>query len=71
VRALNDYYALVPASDARNWPVIIATRRDGAPMSVRAKGPLWLIYPMDTDPSLRNEAIYARSVWQLSRITVT
>jgi hypothetical protein len=67
---LNDYFVIVPAADARTWPVIVATRRDGAPMSIRDKGPLWLIYPMDTVASLRTEAIYARSAWQLARITV-
>jgi hypothetical protein len=70
VTALNDYFVIVPAADARTWPVIVATRRDGAPMSIRDKGPLWLIYPMDTVASLRTEAIYARSAWQLARITV-
>lgn len=70
VSAINDYMAVIPASDARTMAVILATRLDGQPMPVRARGPLWVIYPMDRDPALRNEAIYAKSVWQVARITI-
>lgn len=37
-------------------------------MSVRDKGPLWVIYPYDSDPALQSEVTYARSIWQLVRI---
>lgn len=70
VKALNDYSVTIPAADFRRWRVILATRRNGAPMPVRDKGPVWIIYPMDTEPSLRAEPIYHRSVWQVSRIEV-
>jgi hypothetical protein len=71
VVALNDYSAFIPMSDLRSYDVILATRRSGAEMAVRERGPLWIVYPMDTDPSLRNQAIYARSVWQVARIMVS
>lgn len=69
--ALNDYRVEVPVSDAarENGP-ILAFEIDGAPMSVRDKGPLWLVYPYDADAGLRTEVIYARSIWQLARIDV-
>ena len=70
VTALNDYSADIPLADIRAYPVILASRHNGAPMSVRDKGPLWVIYPMDTNPALRNETIYTRSVWQVSSIEV-
>jgi hypothetical protein len=70
VVALNEYKAEVPIADLRRWPVLLATRRDGVPMAVRDKGPIWLIYPMDREPSLRNETIYARSVWQIARLVI-
>ena len=70
VNALNDYNADVPASDFRTYAVILATRHDGAVMSIRDKGPLWVIYPMDKDASLRTETTYTRSVWQVKSIDV-
>ncbi|MEC8574513.1 MAG: oxidoreductase, partial [Pseudomonadota bacterium] len=40
-------------------------------MSLRDKGPLWIVYPFDSDPAYQTEAIYSRSIWQLEEITVT
>lgn len=68
--ALNDYAVDVPVEDFRKWPVILAVTRDGRPMSVRDKGPIFVIYPFDLDPSLRNEKIFSRSAWQVKSIEV-
>ena len=70
VRALNDYFATVPIADAAKLDTILATRIDGKPMSVRDKGPLFLIYPFDLDQSLYNEQYFSRSVWQIKEIEV-
>ncbi len=70
VAALNDYSADVPVADFRQHAVILATRHDGALMSVREQGPLWVIYPMDREPELRIESTYTRSVWQVSSIDI-
>lgn len=71
VVALNDFVAEVPVDDFRQHQVILATHRDGNQMAVRDRGPLWIIYPMDRDPSLRNSLVYARSVWQIRDIDVS
>ena len=68
--ALNDFTAEVPASDAYDYEVILAVLRDGDRMSVRDKGPIWVIYPMDDHPELRDEAYNGRLVWQLKEISV-
>lgn len=68
--AINDYSVEVPVSDAVEGGPIIAYEMNGAPMAVRDKGPLWLVYPYDSDESYRSEVIYARSIWQLDRIAV-
>lgn len=70
VKAINDYVAEVPVEDMTRYPVILATKRDGKKMTVREKGPLFIIYPFDLDPSLQNEKIYNRSVWQVKEIAV-
>lgn len=70
VIALNDYAAEVPVEDARKFPMIFATHLDGQMMSVRDKGPLFLIYPFDEFPELFNEIYFGRSVWQITQIEV-
>lgn len=69
--ALNDYQITMPAADAAEDGPILATRVDGKPMSVRDKGPVWLVYPYDENPAYRSEQTYARSIWQLNRIEIT
>jgi hypothetical protein len=70
VAALNDYVADVPFADALAYDVILADRIDGAPIPVRERGPLFIIYPFDQVPALRNEQYYERSVWQVKSIEV-
>ena len=43
---------------------------DGKPLSVRDKGPLFLIYPFDKNPELYNEKYFSRSVWQIKKIEI-
>jgi hypothetical protein len=68
--AINDYNTEIPMSDAVDGGPIVAYMRNGAEMSVRNKGPLWVVYPFDDDPKYMSEQIYARSIWQLDRIKV-
>lgn len=68
--AVNDYAASMPWSDIVDHPVILATRNNGAEMHLRDKGPLFVIYPFDEVPTLRNEVYYSRSVWQVMAIEV-
>lgn len=68
--AINDYAAVMPWEDLQNHAVILATRRNGGQMPVRDKGPLFVIYPFDEVPALRNEVYFSRSVWQVDTIEV-
>jgi hypothetical protein len=68
--ALNDYSIEIPASDATDEAPLLAYEVDGAVMSVRDKGPLWLIYPFDAGVEYRTDTIYSRSIWQLDGIEV-
>ncbi|WP_116082412.1 oxidoreductase [Tropicimonas sp. IMCC34011] len=68
--AINDYAVEIPAGDAVEGGAIVAYLNNGEPMSVRGKGPLWIVYPFDASPDYRTEAIYSRSIWQLDRIDV-
>lgn len=66
--AINDYAIQIPVSDAVTDGPIIAYLRNGEPMSVREKGPLWIVYPFDSHLSYQTEVIYSRSIWQLDRL---
>jgi hypothetical protein len=68
--AANDYAVDIPVSDAVDGGPIIAYRRNGEAMSLREKGPLWVVYPFDSSPEYQSELIYSRSIWQLNRIEV-
>lgn len=68
--ALNDYAIDIPLSDARAGFALVAYDRNGRPMSVRDKGPLWIIYPFDDDQKFKSETYYSRSIWQLDRLEV-
>ena len=68
--ALNDYRAVIPAEDWTDFDLLIAWRLDDAPMLVRDKGPLVIIYPFDAHPKLRSAVRYSRAVWQLKALDV-
>ena len=66
--ALNDFAVTIPASDVLNYDVILATTMDGKEMSVREKGPVWVIYPMSDHKELREARYNDRLIWQLSSV---
>lgn len=69
--ALNDYSIVIPMADIDDEQPIVATKLNGQPMTVRNKGPFWLVYNYDSDIKYRTETIYSRSIWQLSKIELT
>jgi hypothetical protein len=68
--AYNEYSATLPASDAARYNVILAMKLNGEIMTLRDKGPLFIIYPFDNEKALQTDMTYIRSVWQLRRIDV-
>ena len=70
VRAINDYQTKIPISDLTDLGVLFVTRMNGKRLSLRQKGPLFVIYPFDQKPELKSELYYGRSIWQVNKITV-
>ena len=68
VTAINEYQIDVPASDAADGGPILAWEQSGKLLSVREKGPLWLIYPFDAQKAYQTDEIHARAVWQVVQI---
>jgi hypothetical protein len=70
VTALNKYSTSIPMDDFSRFDAILAYKKDGKYMTVREKGPFFIIYPYDSDPVLKADKYYNRSAWQVATITV-
>lgn len=70
VSALNDYTTIIPLSDFQKYNVILALKINGEYMRVRDKGPLFIVYPYDSEPELNNQVFYSRSAWQVSKMSI-
>lgn len=68
VVALNDYKVDIPTKDFADYPVILAYQMDGERLKIRDKGPLWVVYPEDEHPELKNKETQAKWVWQVKAI---
>jgi hypothetical protein len=66
--ALNDYVIDIPFEDVAKYDVLVATSMDGRPLTVRDKGPYWLVYPRDQFEELRDPRFDNRWAWQLKEL---
>lgn len=69
-RALNDYRVDIPVGDVHRYNVILAHSINDQPLTVRTKGPLFVVYPFNQHPELQHKTYYERSIWQLKAIEV-
>ena len=68
--AINDYTVAIPRDFAERHGAMLALSMNGRPMSVRGKGPIWLVFPRDDDEALQRTEVNAYWIWQLARIDV-
>ena len=68
--ALNDYSSEIPIEDFSKYHPILAIKRNGEYMPVSDKGPLFVIYPFDSDSELQSKRFYGRAVWQVAKLVV-
>lgn len=68
--ALNDYAITIPLDELRQYPVMLALKLDGAYLTIRDKGPLWIVYPRDQHAHFQNPITDKRWIWQLSRVSI-
>lgn len=68
VTALDDYITIIPREDWQKWDVILATRHEQKPMSIRNKGPLRIIYPMDMGGAIADSDMRIRWIWAIKSI---
>ncbi|MCW1920546.1 oxidoreductase [Rhodobacter sp. KR11] len=69
LQALDGYEVTIPLAELGLDAPVLAYLRNGQPMSVRERGPIWVLYPFDTHPEYRNETTYGRAIWQVTRIS--
>jgi len=68
--ALDEYRTSIPFSDALDYDVILAHQMNGATLTAKNKGPLFIVYPYDSKPELQTVRFYERSIWQLKSLQV-
>ena len=68
--ALNEYLVEIPMDDIVRGGPLVAYEWNGNRMSARDKGPLWVVFPYDSDIKFQTESVFAQSIWQLDRVEV-
>ena len=66
--AANDYAIDIPLSDFTKYDVILALQTNGERLTIRDKGPIWLMYPLDDHTELQDPMFNNRLIWQLTVI---
>ncbi|WP_143751111.1 hypothetical protein [Marinobacter sp. LV10MA510-1] len=68
--AFNNYSTQTTFGKLKHADAIVATRKNDLPMSIRDRGPFWIIFPLIKRPDLENEDFYRLMSWQLSDIII-
>ncbi|RBP75570.1 molybdopterin-dependent oxidoreductase [Marinobacter nauticus] len=69
--ALNGYKVSGSMKELMSLDAIVSTRQNGEPMSIRQRGPYWIMLPLSERPELDSEDFHRYMVWQLNRIELT
>lgn len=64
--AVNDYAIDMPVEEFFKYDVVLALYANGKRLTLRDKGPIWLVYPIDQHPELNDPIYNARMIWQLT-----
>lgn len=68
LRASDGYAIEIPREDWETWPVLLATRAEGQPITVRQRGPARILYPQGLYPDLQKRVYTDRSIWLLTEL---
>lgn len=64
----NNYVSVIPIEKIVKYNPIIAFMANEKIISVKEKGPLWIIFPYDKHPELQTHIAEAWYVWHLNKI---
>lgn len=68
--ALNDYAVEISIREFQAYAVILAVSMDGEELTVRDKGPIWIVYPRDQHRELQGPEMNDRWIWQLRSLEI-
>lgn len=68
--ALNDFHTEISVADATEHNILLAFRRNGVELTVRDKGPFFVVFPFSDVSELKTEERFAQSIWQVNHIEV-
>ncbi|MGV3001218.1 hypothetical protein [Vibrio sp.] len=69
IYALNGYSYDINTQDLQRYPFILVLRQDEKVLSLRNKGPFWLLVPFDLNPKLlSHDKLQNQLVWQINKI---
>jgi hypothetical protein len=66
--ANNDYSIVIPFEVFAQPTTLVAFAQNGSPMSVRDKGPFWIVFPYDSDAKFVSSSYQSYSIWGLERL---
>jgi hypothetical protein len=66
--AANDFYSDIAIEELQRFDAVLALSMDDKPLSRRDKGPIWVMYPIDSYPELKDSVYNNRLVAQLKVI---
>jgi hypothetical protein len=68
--AVNDYRIAIPFEVFADPDTLIAYARNGKAMTVRDKGPLWIVFPFDSDGKFLTDTYKSYAIWSLTRVDI-
>ncbi len=68
--AINNYAIELETAELRKYPVVLAMKADGTELRRRDRGPIWIVYPRDTFPELKDEKHNFKWIWQLRSLDI-
>lgn len=68
--AINDYAVTMPVTEVVEAGAFVATRQNGAAMQIRDRGPLWILFPYDSESRLVGDDFLNWSIWQLKTLEI-
>ncbi|WP_086981468.1 hypothetical protein [Vibrio aphrogenes] len=69
VFAYNGYAVDINKSEWQQYPFILAMKQDGQELTLRNKGPLWILLPFDQNPTFSSkQSLLNQSIWQIEKI---
>jgi hypothetical protein len=66
--ANNDYSIVIPFEVFNQPTTLVAFAQNGGAMSVRDKGPFWIVFPYDQDGKFLSSSYQSYSIWGLERL---